>query len=55
MNVKAKRREITNGKLPSRVCPVCKKQVYKCIMYRQLSYDCGQHWGPWDDAVKVQP
>jgi len=28
MNVKAKRREITNGKLPSRVCPVCKKQVY---------------------------
>jgi hypothetical protein len=47
-----KRRVITNGKLPERNCPKCGYMVIKAVIYGQLSYECGQHWGPWDDAIK---
>lgn len=50
---RAKRRVITDGKLPQRRCPKCGTQVIKAVIHGQLSYECGsQHWGPWDDAIK---
>lgn len=47
-----RRRILTSGKLPERVCPVCDAQVIKTVRHGQLSYECGQHWGPWDKAKR---
>jgi len=49
------RHGITDGKLPQRVCPVHGTQVIKIVKYGQLSYECGDHWGPWNEAIKVVP
>ena len=51
-------RQITDGKLPERVCPECGSQVYKMLRHGQLSYACkdtpGKYscgrWGPWDES-----
>lgn len=55
--VKAKRRVVTDGKLPERMCPSCGCQVLKIVKYGQLSYECTdlkdcRRWGPWDEAPK---
>jgi hypothetical protein len=50
---------ITDGKLPSRVCPHCLGQVKKIVCYGQLSYEClsasCRVWGPWDEAIRTVP
>lgn len=33
-----------------RVCPVCGATVTKTMRYGQVSYDCGEHWGPWEES-----
>lgn len=53
----SKDRIITDGKLPERVCPICRRQVRKAVIDSRLSYVCEnpvQHWGPWDDAIKKE-
>lgn len=48
----SRNRTLTNGKKPNADCPICAKPVVKAVMYGQLSYNCGTHWGPWDDRIK---
>lgn len=45
-----KDRTITRQVKPQRVCPICGEPIDKVIRYGQLSYQCKQHWGPWDEA-----
>lgn len=51
----SKDRTITRNTLPQRVCPVHGTQVIKVIKNGRFSYECGNHWGPWDEAIKVVP